>query len=365
MQYIPNSFIRYFKRIDLPVFYTSKFYHTINQFKYHLSDNHSHDFISKESQSSLDYHNFNINNNTNDSNEMSIYKQPYRFQHHILPPSVVYVKAYFIARAIDILKVDTNVYGSSKHAYQSNHVTLNLNNELNQHISVFKFGAVVFFNIPDVQHLEHLRSIKEKGLPAISMNNPSIDDERVFTETYKIIIHENLEKPSVIKAEHLNIQNLDAKNLVIVSTVMAQTVALDYYAMLVDDMIKRFMDMNYRIESTGKFSEQPQQLYQLIASNNVVITTVLSKLGIFEGMDAAWDNADYHYTWESLRKDFELEYRFRDLSMKLELVKEDTRFFLEMLHNKKTTRMEWIIVILIGLELITNIWFHFSPLLNS
>jgi len=49
------------------------------------------------------------------------------------------------------------------------------------------------------------------------------------------------------------------------------------------------------------------------------------KLGIFEGSDAAWDNADYYYTFEELRKDFELEYRFKDLSMKLDIVKDNTR----------------------------------------
>ena len=37
------------------------------------------------------------------------------------------------------------------------------------------------------------------------------------------------------------------------------------------------------------------QLYKLIATNNRVNGTVLSKLGIFEGSDAAW--VCYVYTW--------------------------------------------------------------------
>ena len=51
----------------------------------------------------------------------------------------------------------------------------------------------------------------------------------------------------------------------------------------------------------------------------------MSKLGLFEGSEAAWDNADYNTTFESLRKDFELDSRFKDLSLKLDIVKEDTR----------------------------------------
>ena len=69
------------------------------------------------------------------------------------------------------------------------------------------------------------------------------------------------------------------------------------------------------------------------------------QLGIFEGTDAAWEDADYSYTWEgeflglllilihlkllllllALRKDFEVDQRFKDLSMKIDLIKEDAR----------------------------------------
>jgi len=134
---------------------------------------------------------------------------------------------------------------------------------------------------------------------------------------------------------------------------MAQTVALDYYAASAERMLESFMQMNMKIENSGSFSFyslEAVSLYKLIASNNTVITNVLSKLGIFEGSDAAWENADYHYTWEALRKEFELDYRFKDLSMKLDIVKENTRFFLEMMHNNLTTKLEWFIIALLSVE---------------
>lgn len=48
-------------------------------------------------------------------------------------------------------------------------------------------------------------------------------------------------------------------------------------------------------------------------------------MGFFAGSDATWENADYHITWELLRKEFEMENRFRDLSLKLNLVKDNAR----------------------------------------
>ena len=49
------------------------------------------------------------------------------------------------------------------------------------------------------------------------------------------------------------------------------------------------------------------------------------QLGLFEGSEAAWENANYHITLESLRKEFEIENRFNDISMKLDLVKDNAR----------------------------------------
>lgn len=60
---------------------------------------------------------------------------------------------------------------------------------------------------------------------------------------------------------------------------MAQTVALDHYAESVERMIVSFMRMNMKIEQSGNFDLlDKKDLYKLIASNNTVITNVLSKV---------------------------------------------------------------------------------------
>ena len=71
---------------------------------------------------------------------------------------------------------------------------------------------------------------------------------------------------------------MDRNNIVIIGTVMAQTVALDHYAESVERMIVSFMGMNMKIEKTGNFDLlNKKDLYKLVASNNTVITNVLSK----------------------------------------------------------------------------------------
>jgi len=53
--------------------------------------------------------------------------------------------------------------------------------------------------------------------------------------------------------------------------------------------------------------------------------------------------------------DFEIDPRFKDLSLKVDLIKDNARFFLDMLYNKKSHKLEWVIIILIGAEIVIGI----------
>ena len=204
------------------------------------------------------------------------------------------IKAYYVAKGIDIVRVQSRVYGSHREKFQSKLVTITLNAEANQYIAIFNYGSIVFFNVPEKDHFSHFVKMKEQ------LNTP-IAESLQHTEDYRVVVNKQLEKPSIIKATLTNIRSLDEKNLTVIGTVIAQSVALDYYAGEADKMLESFNQINKNIEDGDNFDMLDNKaLYKLIASNNAVITNILSKMGIFEGTDAAWDNADYHYTWEGM-----------------------------------------------------------------
>ena len=133
---------------------------------------------------------------------------------------------------------------------------------------------------------------------------------------------------------------------------MGQTVALDYYSAAVDRMLEIFMKMNSNIEHTGQFKKDKRvNLHTLLARNNNIIANVILRLGILEGSDAAWNDSDAAQTWEALREDFEIQERFKDLKTKVDLIKDNARFYLEMLHNKESNKLEVIIIVLIAAEI--------------
>ena len=89
---------------------------------------------------------------------------------------------------------------------------------------------------------------------------------------------------------------------------------------------------------------------------------------------------DLDSLWETVREEFELEDRFDDFGNKLELVRENTKFFVEVrpmklndmhllgctkislqqqvLHSKRSDRLEVAIIVLIAAELSFEIYDH-------
>lgn len=311
---LPTSAGTFFKKTA--VFHAQRAYFSNNQVK-NGSINTSHitadDAHSPSSSSSFSNSNINISHNSSAPSHVTTPPSSSVHSHAAttsptetdltkgLTPAAsagvsVLIKAYYIARSIDVRAIPNfSSYKSSRRVQQAKSVTITLSEELNQYISIFQYGSVVFFNIPEAMHQEHLQRLVSPGI----LQEPIIPFDAQLTENYKVIVHQSLEKPSVIKAEHLNIQKLDIKNVEIVGTIMAESVALDYYSTTVDALLSEYIHMNHRIHQTGEiFGYSTKSLHQLIASNNIIITNVLSKMGLFEGTDAAWDNADYHYTWE-------------------------------------------------------------------
>lgn len=185
----------------------------------------------------------------------------------------VFVNSYFVANMIDVDKVNIDsIKKPLAKDFLAKSVTLTLNPAKHQYVTVFKFGGVVLFNIPEQEHMDYINAVRKSS-------TTNAFENIVHTESYKVLIHPNLEKPSAIKSTHVNIAALDLNNVVIVATVMAQSVAFDYYSDCLQQMLEQFMAMNQRIHHAGRVSDlNPMQLHKMIAATNILMSSVLSKV---------------------------------------------------------------------------------------
>ncbi|MEG0479863.1 MAG: RMD1 family protein, partial [Clostridium sp.] len=80
-----------------------------------------------------------------------------------------------------------------------------------------------------------------------------------------------------------------------------------------------------------------------------------SYITLFEKPDIAWENEDAEKLFLKASDLFELEDRYDVIRHKSEVLLDVIETFSDLSHSKRTTRLEWIIVIFIIFEILTTI----------
>lgn len=214
-----------------------------------------------------------------------------------------------------------------------------------RYVVVYRFGAVVFFNLTTKESSRLLEQIKK-----YSANPIPIGFER--REHFEVALHPQLETATgKITSDRALVKELDMNTVGIVSNIMGQTVALDWYNDTVDELLARFSSVNSSVERTGSFTDvERNTLFQVVAKNNSLFIDLVGKLGLKDRSDTAWHLSQYEGLHEGMRKEFELDERFRNVEFKLDLIQQNAKFFLEVIQDQKSNALEWVIVILISFE---------------
>ena len=175
-----------------------------------------------------------------------------------------------------------------------------------RYIAIYRFGAVVFFNLTTKEASRVLEQVKKHAVNPIS-----VGFER--REHFEVALQPQLETATgKITADRAMVRELDMNTVGIVSNIMGQTVALDWHNDTVDELLAKFSNVNSSVEKTGSFTSiERNTLFQVVARNNSLFIDMVGKLGIKDRSDTAWHLSQYEGLHEGMRKEFELDERFR------------------------------------------------------
>ncbi|XP_047329444.1 protein RETARDED ROOT GROWTH-LIKE [Impatiens glandulifera] len=212
---------------------------------------------------------------------------------------------------------------------------------------VFQYGSIVLFNVREHEVDKYLGIVRARASGLL----PEMRKDE----------YEVREKPTLGTwmeggLDYISLQHLNIDGIRTIGSVLGQSIALDYYVRQVDGMMAEFTDINRGMEKTGTFTMERKKLFQLVGKANSNLADVILKLGLFERSDIAWKNAKYAQIWEYLRDEFELTQRFASLDFKLKFVEHNIRFLQEILQNRKSDFLEWLIIILIGAEIVISVY---------
>ena len=184
-----------------------------------------------------------------------------------------------------------------------------------QYLVAYGYGSVVFFN---VEH-EGIKSTLFEEVALVS--ETPYKDVPLHIETHKdsygVTINPALAAWSEIAQDHLTLQKLDMGNVIVISSVLGQSVALEYYNKKADRMLREFTRLNKAMEQTGRFNVPTEELLRLVAENNLMFSDAILNLRLLERSETAWKYPHYDRIWEGMRKEFELKDRFERVSLKV------------------------------------------------
>jgi len=209
-----------------------------------------------------------------------------------------------------------------------------------RYLYVFKYGVVCFLNYDAVPISEFLRLIY-----AYCRNK--FDES--LEEEFKILTNAARNK---IGFNSIEIMGADVEVLRLVMLNVSQSVALDYYE---EQTTKLLQETNYHtqmLEEKGSLNISGINLKKYIGKTLLLKNRIAENLYIFDAPPETWEDENLNKIHNDLNRTFDLRERFRNIQESLGIIKDNYELFRDLLQYRTSFRLEWVIIILILVEVL-------------
>ncbi len=247
------------------------------------------------------------------------------------------ITAYHIADFIDIKNLKPAI--NAKLIY-SDSVELFYQTENLRFIYIFRYGAISFLNYDNKEISDFMEFLNKY---CRNVFGQSFSDELLLEAgaPENKISHNKVEirdrSPEVIRMVMLNV---------------SQSVTLDYYSNQTELLLEETNYHTQLLEKKGKLAISGKNLKKFIGKTLMLKNRIAENLYIFDSPPETWENEELDKLHNDLKKSFDLQDRFRDVSEGLSIVKDNLELFKDILHDRNSVLLEWIVIILIGIEIL-------------
>lgn len=247
------------------------------------------------------------------------------------------VLSFQVAENIDIKQFKSDFTAEVQH---SDSDELFYQVDIYKFLYVFKYGIVCFLGYNEADTMACLKSI------ALYAKNPfqqPLSDE-FDIETDSQVIHYGYNKIEI------PIPELEVLRLIMLN--VSQSVALDHYNQQTNLLLEETNYHTQVLEKKGKIDLSGNNLKKYIGRTLNLKNKIAGNLYIFDSPDETWEDENLNKLDIGLKKTFDLQVRFRNIQEGLGIVKENLELFKDLLQNRNSITLEWVVIILILVEVI-------------
>jgi uncharacterized Rmd1/YagE family protein len=208
---------------------------------------------------------------------------------------------------------------------------------------LYYFGAVVFVNCTDGL----IRSFCDRMSRFSDLFSACPSSK--FRDTYSLKIEGN--DGFDITNDYAVMPRLRPAFVDIICFVIAKSVALERIEEQVDLVLDEMEGVMQLLEK-GSLALPDRKLARLASSILNFKYKSIAHIMVLDKPDITWDNDDLDLLYSRMANLFELSQRYQEIRAKSETLMDITEVFTGLSHARRATRLEWIIIILIALEIV-------------
>jgi uncharacterized Rmd1/YagE family protein len=209
---------------------------------------------------------------------------------------------------------------------------------------MFRYGAVVLFHVSPLEEVSYLEQLKRLlGEPA---DKPESEEAEIRISPTE---------PEGVEAGVIKVTALSLERVQLIAEVLARSVALARYEGAVREGFERIEPWARMLVTKGEGGQPEKDILKSMGTTLLAQQRVAGRIEITDKPELLWERPDLERLYVRLEDEFELRERDVALDRKLELISRTANTLLSMLHNRRSNRLEWYIVILIVVEIVIGL----------
>jgi uncharacterized Rmd1/YagE family protein len=216
-------------------------------------------------------------------------------------------------------------------------------------VAVFRYGAVVFFNVSDEKQQEFLHQIKDNCSDIYSVQ------ER---ENIDVVIEP--QKSEIITDVLISLKSFTLGHRQLIAEVLGRHVTLSLYEETVKKGMERIRSIVSELNAERGRKINSREVLKIISRVQEDRIQMLGMIQLAEKPDTLWDYPQLEKLYHDLEMEFELEDRFISINEKLDMINSTASQILDVLDTKHSLRLELYIMLLIVFEILLTLYDKFS-----
>ena len=255
-------------------------------------------------------------------------------------PQEFYINAFNLFDAIPIKAARSITSGT---ILDSSASQLQVQFAPNSYMFVFRFGALVFFNVArETMDSEMARFTAQLGAGLSEKTE----------ESYLI---RKTEGPVRVEFDDITLPHLTIDHLRMIALCLGQSAALDFFERSAASLLKETSSFMANLAKKARLPWNIKQMLRIIGSSASSRENVISNLEILDVPEEAWKSRELETLHRELQENFDITIRFRALEKKLTVVQDNLEILTNLVSSRRANILEMLVVALIVLEVILGI----------